>query len=105
MNELHLQNPAFRNCILDVKHFIELNEIIVRISFPVYVFAPKGRREGERTIKLFTHDRIFDKNMVWNSYPSKHDYRSWDDLDDLLSQEPSQIRTLNRDRIRELMYE
>jgi hypothetical protein len=67
MNDLHIQNPPFRQLITEIERATDAGEIRVSLNLPI---RNEVRNANENfRLNLVTKNNIFHENMVWNAMP------------------------------------
>jgi hypothetical protein len=102
MNDLHLENPTFSNCIRQLNKHIGTGHTRVLLEIPVIWYTSIEQKNyvlTERRLNLLTPHNVFCKNMAWFSRGTGYKCCSWEDIDEIIHPDTLSIKRLDRSRI------
>jgi hypothetical protein len=99
MNELHLQNPAFRNLIYRLERSSETGQIQALIHVPVLYDCYLTRGKGGEFFQMRSTDNFLCEHMNWSISSVGFSFSSFDDFDKMFSFSFRIIRRVDTGRI------
>ena len=85
MNELHVQNPIFRNLIHRLERASETGQIRARIYLPILYNRHLIPSKGGEFFEIHSTDNFRCEHMNWCSPAGSFSFYSFDDFDKMFS--------------------